>query len=495
VENVTHGDAADYCNFLSVQNGLPPCYSCVLNEALKVKECNLVSDFQREKQYLCSGYRLPTEAEWEYAYRAWTRGALYQGNFQSCDEDPAVDEIGWYKKNSRNMPHPVGEKPLPANENDKKAGPNPWGLLDMAGNVAEWCQDWYIAYFNNTEAINPVDSYSSSSTGSSSLKVTRGGSYLDPASALRASARGYKAHISMPDGVGFRCVRTIPSKSWVLDSITLPTSEDEYSLLTDKAGPTKNSLGTLMVLLTKYASSYYNYQGVITSGVNEGSLLQLFELFFNKDYNATAEVEVVAVVNEGSDHDKNGNYFSGSKQLGIVNNTGYPTYFNGSMKTDPQTGEKTLSLNNPANQKVTVALTINTHQPTRYFKVSRAQIKASIGESAGISRINGVVTFGLAEEDLDYGFTAMLAEIFNELLEIPALPTQYMAVISYLLDTEDPRGVITASEVKREVLAKSLIPASIDMNNDGKKDGYTFGYKFSAISCKINRDLEWQTNK
>jgi formylglycine-generating enzyme required for sulfatase activity len=120
-------------------------------------------------------YRLPTEAEWEYACRAGTTGERYGS--------PAA--IAWYDRNSGGSTHPVGEKQ-----------PNAFGLYDMLGNVWEWCQDWYSEdwYRDHPARDGPSRSSNGHSNptrpGWGSLRVFRGGSWGDSASYLRASLRG-----------------------------------------------------------------------------------------------------------------------------------------------------------------------------------------------------------------------------------------------------------------------------------------------------------------
>ena len=125
-------------------------------------------------------YRLPTEAEWEYAARAGTRRDRY-GN---------LDAIAWYEDNSGSRTHPVGEK-----------DPNTWGLHDMLGNVWEWTQDRYGDYPGGsvTDPQGPA---------SGSERVARGGGWYGFARYCRASNRGYDSPGSRDGDAGFRLLRT-----------------------------------------------------------------------------------------------------------------------------------------------------------------------------------------------------------------------------------------------------------------------------------------------
>lgn len=109
-------------------------------------------------------YRLPTEAEWEYACRAGTTGDYAGG----------LDAMAWYYENSGNMTHPVGQKQ-----------PNAFGLYDMLGNVWEWCEDWYHDSYNGA----PTDGSAWESGGERKQRVLRGGSWIDIATYLRSAYR------------------------------------------------------------------------------------------------------------------------------------------------------------------------------------------------------------------------------------------------------------------------------------------------------------------
>jgi len=127
-------------------------------------------------------YRLPTEAEWEYACRAGTTGD-YAGN---------LSEMAWYRENSGDKTHVVGGKQ-----------PNAWGLADMHGNVWEWCQDWYHETYYGV----PTDGSAWLSGGEPNFRVVRGGSWFDLASNLRSADRS-KNYASGARGnrYGFRVV-------------------------------------------------------------------------------------------------------------------------------------------------------------------------------------------------------------------------------------------------------------------------------------------------
>ena len=104
-------------------------------------------------------YRLPTEAEWEYACRAGTKTAYYTG-----DGEAALAEAGWYIANSDFKTHPVAQKK-----------PNAWGLYDLHGNVYQWCSDVYGPY--NGDATDPTGADASKEANSS--RVLRGGSWIN----------------------------------------------------------------------------------------------------------------------------------------------------------------------------------------------------------------------------------------------------------------------------------------------------------------------------
>ncbi|MHB8521368.1 MAG: formylglycine-generating enzyme family protein [Limisphaerales bacterium] len=132
-----------------------------------------------------SVFRLPTEAEWEYACRAWTSTRF------SFGDDPGYTNLtnyAWYWDNSGGTTHPVGQKL-----------PNPWGLYDMQGNVFEWCQDYYDAYPGGI-------ALDSQGPATGSIRVTRGGDWSVNARDCRSAIRNDYDPDSRSDGIGFRVV-------------------------------------------------------------------------------------------------------------------------------------------------------------------------------------------------------------------------------------------------------------------------------------------------
>jgi formylglycine-generating enzyme required for sulfatase activity len=189
VEQVSWHEAAAYCNLLSSRDALPRCYECQGSGAEVT--CAPASAYQANGTYGCPGFRLPTEAEWEYAYRAGTTSAFWIGPVTSCESDPSASAIGWYAANAGGTTHPVRQKQT-----------NPWGLFDLPGNVWEWCHDGYQQDLGSAPASDPVSSLSSSS------RVIRGSSYIDKAGNLRAADRFGMPPAIRNINVGFRCVRS-----------------------------------------------------------------------------------------------------------------------------------------------------------------------------------------------------------------------------------------------------------------------------------------------
>ena len=191
VERVTWHEAAKYCNALSKLTGLQQCYSCVFSGLMPF--CQPVLGYKNGKIFDCPGYRLPTEAEWEYAYRANTPTGTYVGDLVECSytSGPYASTISWNRYTSQNKTWPVGLRT-----------PNKWKLYDMAGNVYEWCHDWYVADLGSSPQTDPWG------LSSGTARVIRGGSYLSYPGEIRASYRLASSPKLHYKNVGFRCVKS-----------------------------------------------------------------------------------------------------------------------------------------------------------------------------------------------------------------------------------------------------------------------------------------------
>ncbi|MBN1676374.1 MAG: formylglycine-generating enzyme family protein [Kiritimatiellae bacterium] len=175
VEQIRWFEAVEYCNARSEREGLDPCYD------VETGACN----------FEANGYRLPTEAEWEYACRAGTATPYFFG-----DSPAKLTFFGWFKDNAAKRAHPVGEKK-----------PNAFGLYDMAGNLWEWCNDFYAEdYYSTSPEQDPRG------PAAGKKKVLRGGCWATGPETCTSSRR----HADAPeladvclgyDVYGFRCVR------------------------------------------------------------------------------------------------------------------------------------------------------------------------------------------------------------------------------------------------------------------------------------------------
>jgi formylglycine-generating enzyme required for sulfatase activity len=175
VEQVTWTAAVRFCNERSRQEGLTPCYDT------NTWACD----------FTANGYRLPTEAEWEYACRAGSSSRFFFG-----DNAEELKSFAWFKDNCQSKPHPVAQRK-----------PNAWGLYDMAGNVSEWCNDYYAAkYYRTSPDNNPRG------PREGEKRVLRGGAWSSSAENCASWARncdeaGLTDICLTMDSDGFRCVR------------------------------------------------------------------------------------------------------------------------------------------------------------------------------------------------------------------------------------------------------------------------------------------------
>ncbi len=145
--------------------------------------------------YACEGYRLPTEAEWEYAARAGTTEATYNGDIDAANctsVSPVLEPIAWYWENSSSTTHPVAEKDA-----------NPWGLYDMLGNVYEWTWDKHGSY-DSGASEDPTGA------SSGSPRVVRGCGWFLAARGCRAAYRYGDSPVLRFGYLGFRPARSLP---------------------------------------------------------------------------------------------------------------------------------------------------------------------------------------------------------------------------------------------------------------------------------------------
>ncbi|MCL2264970.1 MAG: formylglycine-generating enzyme family protein [Treponema sp.] len=184
VEYVTWFDAIEFCNKLSTKEGLTPVYTITGRTpatGYPITSATVTTNWSN------NGYRLPTEAQWEYACRAGSTTDWYFGNTVA-----ELINYAWYNVNANSMTHQVGKKTA-----------NAWGLYDMHGNVWEWCWDWYGSsyYGESGNTNNPMG------PSSGTYRVDRGGGWVASAEGTRSAYRGYGTPGDGFNLIGFRVVR------------------------------------------------------------------------------------------------------------------------------------------------------------------------------------------------------------------------------------------------------------------------------------------------
>lgn len=441
--SVSWHQAAAYCNALSSKAGLPTCYAC------KGEVCERRGELAGSAIHGCRGYRLPTEAEWEWSYRAGSTTALYSGPLDVCTgTSAAADPIAWYAANASGRLHPRGTRQS-----------NAWGLHDLAGNALEWTHDGRASPIDAVEPVGP--------DAGEATRAMRGGSFRDAPGALRGAASRVAPPALHTDETGFRCVRTLPvAQQSLLSGLALPSKPGEYAV--DLDGTPKNSLGDLLALVKQVGIDLRVDQLLAT-----GKMLLAFELGGSSlEEQASAALQSFAATDPDQDPSNN---FTGSAVIAIDRKTPTEGVLEGPLLAGRlrASGRVLVPVPVPVGDDPTIPLLL--------LPVAKVDLTFSPSGAKGV--LGGAIT----SDQLEREILPLVAGAFNWILD-PANegvdPTRKQIVRDTLDANHD--GAITIPELKDSIVGRALVP-DIDLDQDGKADSYSVGVGVTFTACTIVR--------
>lgn len=281
VENMTWYEAVAFCNARSAAEGLTPAY--------------IVDGQTVTWNQSADGYRLPTEAEWEYACRAGTTTPF------NTENSPSADEVNYYG----HYPYEIEGNYFSQGNLDTKPGryrettvdvgsfsPNKWGLYDMHGNVSEWCFDIYGAY--DTAAVTDP---TGAETGN--LRVTRGGGWNDFAKNMRSAYRATTAADKASYNLGIRLVRGVVGAGQVVDSRSAQQTQSGANVLIAYFSWGGNTKSIAEEIANKTGADLFEIQLVHPYSSNYNTVLDEAQ----RDQNAQARPELSVHVQNMAQYD------------------------------------------------------------------------------------------------------------------------------------------------------------------------------------------------
>lgn len=281
VENMTWYDAVAFCNVRSASEGLTPAYI--------IDGQNVTWDQSAD------GYRLPTEAEWEYACRAGTTTPFNTENSPSADEANYYGHYPYEIEGNYFSQGNLDTKPGQYRETTIEVGsfsPNAWGLYDMHGNVSEWCFDIYGAY-DTAVATDPTGA----ATGN--LRVTRGGGWNDFAKNMRSAYRATTTADSSSYNLGIRLVRGVVGSGQVVDSGSSQNEQTSSKVLIAYFSWGGNTAGIAEQIAAKTGADLFEIQLVNPYSSDYSTVLDEAQ----RDQNAQARPELSVHVENMDQYD------------------------------------------------------------------------------------------------------------------------------------------------------------------------------------------------